>query len=69
MGRLRKTANDASFPRRKRNLDMNGEFPEKWTVLFLIAAVGLCIFGAASGDMTDVFIKAVNICMECIGLG
>ena len=48
---------------------MNGEFPEKWTVLFLIAAVGLCIFGAASGDMTDVFIQAVNICMECIGLG
>ena len=48
---------------------MNGEFPEKWTVLLLIGAVGLCIFGAFSGDMTDVFIKAVNICMECIGLG
>ena len=48
---------------------MNREFPEKLTVILLLAAVCLCIFGAVTGEMEDVFIKAVNICMECIGLG
>ena len=39
------------------------------TLIFLIASVIMCIYGAATGDMEAVFIKAVNICMECIGLG
>ena len=38
---------------------------------FLLLAAGIaCIaYGAARGEMEVVFTKAVNICMECIGLG
>lgn len=37
-------------------------------VLFVIAAVFI-VAGIMNGSMEDVFIKAVNICSECIGLG
>ncbi len=45
-----------------------------WTLLavrliVLIAAVLLIVFGILNGGMQDVFLKAVNICTECIGLG
>lgn len=36
--------------------------------LYLLAAV-LIVLGIDNGGMRDVFIKAVNICTECIGLG
>ena len=36
---------------------------------FLAAALGLCVYGAVSGQAEDVFTKAATICMECIGLG
>ena len=36
--------------------------------LFIIAAVFI-VAGIMNGSMEDVFIKAVNICSECIGLG
>ena len=39
------------------------------TPVLLIASIAMCIYGAVTGDMEAVFIKAVNICMECIGLG
>ena len=32
-------------------------------------AVALLALGAANGGMRDVLVKAINICMECIGLG
>jgi len=34
-----------------------------------VLAVALLVFGALNGEAGDVFIKAINICMECIGLG
>ena len=42
----------------------------KWTGIAL-AAVGILmmIFGIYRGEMAVVFTKAVNICMECIGIG
>lgn len=42
----------------------------KWTSLFL-ATVGLLLmaFGIFRGEMAVVFTKAINICMECIGIG
>ncbi len=42
----------------------------RWTGIAL-AAVGILmmIFGIYRGEMAVVFTKAVNICMECIGIG
>ena len=41
-------------------------------ILFLIAAclaAGFILFGIFRGEVSIVFQKAVNICLECIGLG
>lgn len=37
----------------------------------IVAAVGLLmmVFGMFRGEIDTVFIKAINICMECIGIG
>lgn len=47
---------------------------EKWVVLglriaLLVVAVAFIIAGSINGGAHDVFIKAINICTECIGLG
>ena len=39
-----------------------------WAGLAALALLFLAI-GAARGEVTTVFKKAVNICMECIGIG
>ncbi|MBQ3974355.1 MAG: thioredoxin [Lachnospiraceae bacterium] len=38
-------------------------------LLLLALSAGLILHGIWNGSMHDVFIKAVNICTECIGLG
>lgn len=35
----------------------------------LTAAAALIIFGMFRGEVSVIFQNAVNICMECIGLG
>ena len=35
----------------------------------LAAAAVFMVLGALNGGARDVFVKAVNICTECIGLG
>lgn len=42
-----------------------------WTVRGIVIVVGIVfvILGVTNGGMRDVFVKAVNICTECIGLG
>lgn len=35
----------------------------------LMAGLCMCIYGAVTGEAQDVFIKAVRICLECIGIG
>ena len=37
--------------------------------LLLAAATLLILHGVLNGSMRDVFIKAIHICTECIGLG
>ncbi len=42
----------------------------RWTGSALaILGILLMIFGIHRGEMAVVFTKAVNICMECIGIG
>lgn len=48
---------------------MKKEVPRYWTWLLLLAAVGVCVYGAVSGQAEVVLRKAATICMECIGLG
>ena len=38
-------------------------------LLFLAAAVAMMIVGVANGEAGTVWQKAVNICLECIGIG
>ncbi len=42
----------------------------RWTGV-LVAGVGLLLmrYGIYRGEVNVVFMKAVNICMECIGIG
>ena len=35
----------------------------------LSLAIGMIVFGIYRGEVATVFTKAVNICLECIGLG
>lgn len=37
--------------------------------LLFVAAVAMIIVGVANGETRTVLQKAVNICLECIGIG
>ena len=42
----------------------------KWTGIALAAAgILMMVYGIYRGEMAVVLTKAVNICMECIGIG
>ncbi len=43
----------------------------KWLARIMIAAVacGFIVYGTFRGEVEIVLNKAVNICLECIGLG
>ncbi len=45
------------------------ELPAAVTILLLLLAIALCLLGIHQGETAEVFRKAANICMECIGLG
>ena len=45
------------------------EIPSYVTCILFIVAVASCIFGFFRGEAAIVLNKAINICMECIGIG
>lgn len=38
-------------------------------IIAAVAACGFILYGTARGELEIVLNKAVNICLECIGLG
>ena len=40
---------------------------ERWCCRLI--GLAMVIFGISRGEMNVVFTKAINICMECIGIG
>ena len=48
---------------------MRREVPLKVTIALIPLAMALCAFGIYRGEVAVVLSKAINICMECIGLG
>jgi hypothetical protein len=38
-------------------------------VAVILVAIAMTVYGVFRGEMTDVFNKAVRICLECIGIG
>ncbi len=45
------------------------EVPLKVTLVLILSAMASCAFGVFRGETITVLMKAINICMECIGLG
>ncbi len=46
-----------------------GDYSLKWKLAFLVLAVAMVAYGAYRGEVDTVFTKAINICLECIGIG
>ncbi len=42
---------------------------KKSTVITLAASIALIVMGIIKAQYTDVFVKAVKVCLECIGIG
>ena len=62
------------FPKRSnRSCERNGSMKHKiplWvTYVLIFASIACMAFGIYRGEVDTVLKKAVNICMECIGLG
>lgn len=34
-----------------------------------VLGIAMMVYGVCRGELTTVFTKAVNICLECIGIG
>lgn len=49
--------------------EMKREAPLKVTIALIPLAIALCAFGIYRGEVAVVLAKAINLCLECIGLG
>ena len=41
----------------------------KLQMILVVIAIGIMVYGICRGEVYVVWNKAVNICLECIGLG
>lgn len=48
---------------------MKNGYSLKITFVLLPLAAALCAFGIYRGEVATLFAKAINICLECIGIG
>lgn len=48
---------------------MKKEPPLYLTLILMVLALASFLFGIYNGETTTILTKAINICMECIGLG
>jgi ABC-type dipeptide/oligopeptide/nickel transport system permease subunit len=48
---------------------MKQKVPIGVTVALIFASIACMAFGIYRGELDTVLTKAINICMECIGLG
>lgn len=48
---------------------MQEKYRKNIQIFLCTAAAALLVLGIARGELSAVFTKAVNICMECIGIG
>ena len=46
-----------------------GSFMRKSTLLFILLAVVMISVGVYRTEAATVFNKAINICLECVGIG
>ena len=51
------------------DIEMKREVPLKVTIALIPLAVAVCVFGICRGETAAVLAKAINLCLECIGLG
>ena len=52
---------------------MTKETSAKWQkpvrIILLLAAAAMIAAGVLNGSMRDVWGKAINLCLECVGIG
>lgn len=58
------------MPEKKRKAEYDsGNTGIIWRIVCLVVGIAFMIIGIARGEMATVFLKATNICLECIGIG